>query len=45
VAVIVRGVPAAGLVGLMARVKELGRDTEPPPMETAFLVEDADGYG
>lgn len=44
VAVIVSGVPADGLVGLIARVKELGRDTEPPPIDTAFLVLPV-GYG
>lgn len=42
-AVIVKGVPAAGFVGLIARVNELGRDTEPPPMDTAFLVLEDDG--
>jgi hypothetical protein len=45
VAVIVRGVPADGFVGLIAKVNELGKETDPPPIETAFRVEEADGYG
>jgi hypothetical protein len=45
VAVIVSGVPALGFAGLIARVKELGRLTLPPPIDTAFLVLVTDGYG
>jgi hypothetical protein len=45
VAVIVSGVPALGFVGLMESVKELGNETEPPPIETAFLVLETEGYG
>jgi hypothetical protein len=41
----VRGVPALGFAGLIARVKELGRLTLPPPIDTAFLVLVTDGYG
>jgi hypothetical protein len=32
-------------VGDIAKVNELGRDTDPPPIETAFLVLEAVGYG
>ena len=45
VAVIVSGVPAAGFVGLIARVKELGRLTLPPPIDTALRVSEELGNG
>ena len=45
VAVIVSSVPADGFAGLIARVKELGRLTLPPPMDTATRGLDEDGYG
>ena len=37
--------PACGEAGEIPRVKELGSDTEPPPMETALRVDVGDGYG
>lgn len=45
VAVIVRSSPAFGDAGLIESVNELGNETEPPPIDTAFLVLVGDGYG
>ena len=45
VAVIVRSSPARGVVGVIARVNELGSETLPPPIDTALRVLVNVGYG
>lgn len=45
VAVIVKSSPALGEAGLIDKVKELGRETEPPPIDTALRVLVGLGYG
>lgn len=45
VAVIIKSVPASGFSCDIDSVNELGKETSPPPIETALLGLDSVGYG